>query len=43
MTTEDKERVKQAMRVLEEAQSGQSPKSKNTLIKEALKALRAIN
>lgn len=32
--------VERAMRLMEEALSGQSPKSKNSLIKEALESLR---
>ena len=40
MTDEDKALKAQAERCLEEALSGHSPKSKNTLIKEALRALK---
>lgn len=42
MTEESQADKKRAIRCLEEALSGQSPKSKKTLIKEALKAVEAI-
>lgn len=42
MSDEDRDRVEQAKRLIREALSGTSPKSKSTLLREAEKALSAI-